>query len=375
MKNIKRACAALLAAMLLSSMAYAAEPAVTFDFEKDDAGFTPVFADCPAEDGVDDFYELRHGWAELPMGGGKGLFLSGNNHSDDLFMGYYKELPGLKPGRLYEFHVTFRLATNVDGGMIGVGGSPGASVFVKGGVTTVRPRRTVDELGQYRLNIHKGNQAVGGCDLLVLGNLEKEETVRPGEYGWKAFSFTMLAKADAEGRVYLLLGTDSGFEATSSYYLDGITLAWEEQAERPITRAAAIQRMYDDARPAARQAPSFADVGGDHPCRDAIGWAEGAGLAAGYGSGRFGPEDSLTVEQAMVILHRYAGSPGADNGDADLSHVSPWARDSAAWGLQKGLIGEDDLAGSEPISEYAFVRAWREIQGEACVLFGPSPHR
>ena len=135
MKNIKRACAALLAAMLLSSMAYAAEPAVTFDFEKDDAGFTPVFADCPAEDGVDDFYELRHGWAELPMGGGKGLFLSGNNHSDDLFMGYYKELPGLKPGRLYEFHVTFRLATNVDGGMIGVGGSPGASVFVKGGVT------------------------------------------------------------------------------------------------------------------------------------------------------------------------------------------------------------------------------------------------
>ena len=119
MKNIKRACAALLAAMLLSSMAYAAEPAVTFDFEKDDAGFTPVFADYPAEDGVDDFYELRHGWAELPMGGGKGLFLSGNNHSDDLFMGYYKELPGLKPGRLYEFHVTFRLATNVDGGMIG----------------------------------------------------------------------------------------------------------------------------------------------------------------------------------------------------------------------------------------------------------------
>lgn len=364
MKNMKQACAALLAAVLLSSTGYAAEPAVTFDFEKDDAGFTPIFADYPAGDGVDDFYELRHGWADLPMGGGKGLFLSGNNHSDDLFMGYYKELSGLKPGQLYEFHVTFRLATNVDGGMIGVGGSPGASVFVKGGVTTARPRRTVDELGQYRLNIHKGNQAVGGCDLLVLGNLEKEEAARPGEYEWKAFSFTMLAKADAEGRAYLLLGTDSGFEAASSYYLDDITLAWVGKEDRPITRAAAIQRMYDDARPAAYQAPSFADVGGDHPCRNAIGWAEEAGLVTGYGSGRFGPEDGLTVEQAMVILHRYAGSPVVDNGDIDLSHVSPWARDSAAWGLQKGLITEDNLAGPEPISEYAFARAWRVVQGE-----------
>lgn len=362
MKNIKRVCAALLAAVLLSSTAYAIEPAITFDFEKNDAGFIAIYADYPAGDGVDDFYELKHGWAELPMGGGKGLFLSGNNHSDDLFMGYYKELSGLKPGQLYEFHVTFRLATNVDGGMIGVGGSPGSSVFVKGGVTTARPRRVMDELGQYRLNIHKGNQAVGGCDLLVLGNLEKEETTRPGEYEWKAFSFTMLAKADAEGRAYLLLGTDSGFEATSSYYLDNITLAWKENADRPITRATAIQRMYDDVRPAAYQAPSFSDVAGDHPCRDAIGWAEKAGLVAGYGSGCFGPEDSLTIEQAMVILHRYAGRPAADNGDANFGHVSPWARDSVAWGVQRGLLAGSDLTGLSPISEYTFNRAWRAVR-------------
>ena len=33
---------------------------VTFDFEKDDAGFTPIYADYPASEGAEEFYELQH---------------------------------------------------------------------------------------------------------------------------------------------------------------------------------------------------------------------------------------------------------------------------------------------------------------------------
>ena len=218
--------AALLAAALLGHTQTPGNAA--FDFEANDCGFVPIFADYPAGSGVDDFYELQHEWAASPTGDGKTLFLSGNNHSNDLFMGYYKAIDGLTAGQRYEFQVSFRLATNVEGGMIGIGGSPGASVFVKGGVTAKQPRRTSDDLNNYRLNLDKGNQGTGGSDMLLLGNLEKEDSQHPGAYEWKDFRFTVETTANENGCVYLILGTDSGFEATSAYYLDEISVSWSK---------------------------------------------------------------------------------------------------------------------------------------------------
>lgn len=163
MKFRKTIVAALLAAVLLSTFAWAASPAgVRFDFETGDSGFTPIDADYPVGNGVDEFYELQHSWGAVPDGG-SGLFLSGNNHSDDLFMGYVKKLTGFQPEQLYAFRVSFRLATNVAGGLIGVGGSPGSSVFVKGGITANEPKSIADDMQQHRLNIDKGNQGAGGC--------------------------------------------------------------------------------------------------------------------------------------------------------------------------------------------------------------------
>ena len=63
MKFRKTIVAALLAAVLLSTFAWAASPAgVRFDFETGDSGFTPIDADYPVGNGVDEFYELQHSW-------------------------------------------------------------------------------------------------------------------------------------------------------------------------------------------------------------------------------------------------------------------------------------------------------------------------
>ena len=349
--------AALLAAVLLGQTALAAQPERRFDFERDDGGFVPIFADYPAGEGVDAFYELEHAWTALPAGDGKGLYLSGNNHSGDLFMGYYKEISGLTVGQLYEFQAAFRLATNVDGGRIGVGGSPGSSVFVKGGIAAEKPQRSAAEQNTYRLNVHKGNQGVGSCDMLLLGNLEKEAAQHPGAYEWKQFSFTMQARASADGCVYLILGTDSGFEATSTYYLDDVTLSWSERQETAITRGDAIRRMYDDVLPAAAAAPAFADVGPDSPYCAAVGWAQARGLVSGYGAGCFGAADVLTVPQALTILYRYAGSPAVRGGAELADRVPVWAADAAAWALQSGRIPERLLTNGGVMSSYDFVRA------------------
>ncbi len=52
--------ATLLAAALLSTGALAADTGWTFDFEQNDGGFTPIFADYPVGDDVDEFYELNY---------------------------------------------------------------------------------------------------------------------------------------------------------------------------------------------------------------------------------------------------------------------------------------------------------------------------
>lgn len=370
MKTIAKLTGLALAAAMLATPAFAAAHQTAFDFEKDNGGFTPIFADYPAGDGVDEFYELKYGHETVPIdGAGKGLFISGNNHSDDLFMGYYKELTGFVPGRLYSFQVSFKLATSVDGGLIGVGGSPGSSVIVKGGVAMERPERTPDKLAHYRLNLGKGNQGTGGVDLAVLGNMEKVETLKPGAYEWKEFSFETRARADAQGRLWLMLGTDSGFEATSSYYLDDIALTWRSAADESITRGAAIQRMYDDLRPAGEDAPRFADVSEGSSYWRALGWAQRDGLISGYGGGVFGPEDLLTVEQAMSILYRYAGSPAVER-DASV-RAAAWARDAVTWGLQNGLISQEAAAkGGSPMDEFAFTRAWGKARA-ADIHVGP----
>ena len=58
-------------------------------------------------------------------------------------MGYYKELSGLAPETEYQFTVQFKLATNVENDMIGIGGAPGESVFVKCGVASEEPENSL----------------------------------------------------------------------------------------------------------------------------------------------------------------------------------------------------------------------------------------
>lgn len=227
--------ASLLAAGLLAGCA--AKPAapesadaVTFDFEEDDAGFTAIYADYPEGEGVESDYGFQHSYGKVPVeGAGNGIFISGNNLSADLFMGYVKALDGFEPGETYHFTVSFRLATDVEGGLVGAGSSPGEGVTVKCGVTPTEPIAVaVNEGGSgfYRLNIDAGSQSGSGKDMTAVGDMAKTESGHPGEYEWKEFRAEFDVAANEQGRVYLIIGTDSGFEGTTSWYLDDISVGW-----------------------------------------------------------------------------------------------------------------------------------------------------
>ena len=195
----------------------------SFEFEVSADGWEGGFADYP--DGEEVFYQLSSGHDTLPsvaVTDHKGMRISGNNHSDDLFMFFKKQVEGLEPSTEYEVTFELEIASQYPENSVGIGGSPGSSVYVKAGATVVEPlaeKNGADLL----MNIDKGNQASEGADMINLGTvgiegddfvytiIERDNLDRP-------FSVT----TDSEGKVWLIVGTDSGFEGISTLFYDKI---------------------------------------------------------------------------------------------------------------------------------------------------------
>ena len=198
---------------------------VTYSFENDDQGWETGFSDLPV-DFNQAIYELESGYQPLPSGlEGYGIFLQGHNRSDDLFMFLTKQMEGLLPETKYAVTVSIEMATNVPGGLVGIGGSPGESVYVKAGASAVKPVSQEDSSRQLRMNIDKGNQGTEGESMINLGNVAHVE-VTGDEYKIKILNNEdrpLEVVTDGEGRMWLIVGTDSGFEGLSSFYYAKIT--------------------------------------------------------------------------------------------------------------------------------------------------------
>ena len=231
-----RALAALLAASLSSvsctSTEEETEAEFSYSFQDGAEGWTAGFADLPA-DFDQSIFELDSGHRPLPDGlEGNGLYIQGHNRSDDLFMFFKKQVGGLRADAAYTAVLSLDLATNVAPGLVGIGGSPGESVFVKAGASTVEPLAPEDDDGYFRMNIDKGNQSSGGRSMVVLGDLANS-AVTGEEYRLKSLDNSanpVIVTADGEGRLWLIVGTDSGFEGLSALYYGRIdcTLALVE---------------------------------------------------------------------------------------------------------------------------------------------------
>ncbi len=190
------------------------------DFSHGPDGWKGEFADYPV--GEEAFYELGWGWRNLPHPFGsfaKGLYIQGNNHSDDLFMFFKKKIEGLEPNTLYCATFSLWIETNIPAQAVGIGGSPGESVFFKAGGSAKEPRKIVEE-NFYRLNVDKANQGQEGENAKIIGNLAND-TVDPNapDFMPKFLSGSLPIMTDSKGSLWLFLGSDSGFEGFTRYYI------------------------------------------------------------------------------------------------------------------------------------------------------------
>jgi hypothetical protein len=213
---------------------------LAFDFDKGAEGWDTGVADLPVDYGEQD-YQIDVKPASVPLHDGSvaaGMKLSGMNRSDDLFLFMTKKLSsaeGLRPNQEYEVNLRFDLATNEAESSLGIGGSPATAVYVKAGVVGRKP--SVIEEGRnsetpyYRLNLDKGNQSTDGKDVALLGNVAKPDDGKKG-FQLKPFEKTFKAKTDAAGELYVLIGTDSGYEGLSVVYVTNVKLTIDTPIER-----------------------------------------------------------------------------------------------------------------------------------------------
>jgi hypothetical protein len=205
-----------------------------FTFKKDEEGWKVDFADLPVDYGRD-IYELNFGVRELPYELGlnkNGLMISGHNRSDDLFMFIRRQFTpqdGIKAGKSYLVTITMQIATNAPKGAVGIGGSPGESVYIKVGATAAEPVPVVTD-GFYQMNIDKGSQAGDGRDGFVVGDAAKEDGSLDSKFALKSIdniNKQVNVTADNNGSFWVFIGADSGFEGRTTIYFNNIQVVTE----------------------------------------------------------------------------------------------------------------------------------------------------
>ena len=102
-----------------------------------------------------------------------------------------------------------------------------------------------------------------------------------------------------------------------------------ESLTAPLTRAQAVQRLYDDAgRPAVSTAAGFSDVAAGADYLNAVAWAKAQGIVNGVSDSSFAPDETITQAQFAAMLTRYAavqGKAGASR-NATLSQGMTYAQ-------------------------------------------------
>ena len=74
---------------------------------------------------------------------------------------------------------------------------------------------------------------------------------------------------------------------------------------------------------------------------DPIKWAKYNGIAAGEDDNTFAPHKSVTREQIVAMLYRYAKTPeisGNLQGFSDADKVEEYAYDAFKWAVNSGII-------------------------------------
>lgn len=177
------------------------------------------------------------------------------------------------------------------------------------------------------------------CVCLVLALLIVTMGIAPIQVNAAAFPFTDVP-ADHEYR-----------EAIEYVYEAGLMNGLSDTQFAPDTnlnRAMVITILHRLSGHPANLAPSFPDVSPSAWYYYAVGWGEHYGIITGYDDGKFYPNLTIKVEQAVTFLYRYSTeykdytynliSANYASGKSDYSSITAYARTPVNWALNCGVL-------------------------------------
>ncbi|HEX6718754.1 MAG TPA: hypothetical protein VF088_16735 [Pyrinomonadaceae bacterium] len=204
---------------------------VSYDFRNGAQGWQAGFADYPpfTDNG---FYELKAEIRSLPpeLGiNGTGFYIQGNNHSDDLFMFLKRRLTaadGVVAGQTYQVTFTLVFASSAQSGCFGIGGAPGESVAMKAGASPAEPQPVLTSIYPTIFNWLRMNVDKSGVAASTVSNIANGIPCNPFLPTYvsleRHYQHTSLVNANSNGELWLLVGTDSGYEAMTAIYYQRI---------------------------------------------------------------------------------------------------------------------------------------------------------
>jgi hypothetical protein len=204
--------------------------ALSYDFNKRPEGWMAGFADYSV--GMTGF-EFESGLKPIPLIIDRevfGYYLKSKNISDDLFMFIKRKIStgdGVRADTSYDVKYSIILASNAPSGCIGAGGAPGESVYLKAGASPFEPL-AIEKEEMIRMNVDIGNQATGGNDATVAGNIANgikcEDAGENPRFVTitRSLVHTKPVKSSSDGSLWLLIGTDSGFEGTTQIFFQRV---------------------------------------------------------------------------------------------------------------------------------------------------------
>ena len=151
---------------------------------------------------------------------------------------------------------------------------------------------------------------------------------------------------------YLDVSVNDWFYAAVMFTVDrqlfsGVTET-EFGPDAPVTRAMFVTVLgrLGEADTAEVAPVDFSDVTYDGRTTDYIMWAVESGIASGRPDGTFGPYESITREQLIVMLLRFAAWAGIDTGThegglssySDAAAVSDYALPAMTWAIESGIL-------------------------------------
>jgi hypothetical protein len=249
-------------------------------------------------------------------------------------------------------------------------GNEGGSI-TPAGVTKVKPAETVKYFieaadGYAVKTVLVDDKDIGAVTEYTFKNVQKNHTIEV------VFEKTVWANPFAD------IASDAAYiDAIEFVYENGLfqgVSANEFAPDVTMTRAMFVTVLgrLNGVNAADFAGASFDDVVAGEWYAPYVAWAAQNGIVVGYGDGKFGVNDEITVEQAAVIMARYAAfigmdiSAAADLGAyADAGEVADWALSQMKWAVAEeiyaGVNGElnpKDPASRALVAEilYAFAK-------------------